>query len=238
MLILAVESSAAPASAAVMEDDKLLGEFFVNTKQTHSQTLLPMVTGLLQSLGKRCEEFDLMAVSSGPGSFTGVRIGISCVKGLAFSHNTPCCGISTLETIATGGVSYEDGTILCAVMDARCGQVYNALFRCEGGTLLRLTEDRALSIADLSRECSSYGEHLVLLGDGASLCYESFREWGARLASEAIRYQRASSVARIAKSLVGTDRIVSAAGLLPAYLRLPQAERELKKKLEKGERGE
>lgn len=229
MLILAVESSAAPASAAVLADGKLLGEFFVNTKQTHSQTLLPMVKELTGSLGMGCSDFDLMAVSCGPGSFTGVRIGISCVKGMAFANNTPCCGVSTLEAIAAGGLAYG-GKILCAVMDARCGQVYNALFRVEDERLLRLTEDRALSIAELSLECSAYGGDLILLGDGAALCYESFQAWGAQLAPEELRYQRASSVARLAEAMAQRGQTLSAAGLQPAYLRLPQAERELKKK--------
>ncbi len=231
MLILAIESSASPASAAVREDGKLLGEFFVNTRQTHSQTLLPMVENLLDALGKSCADLDAIAVSRGPGSFTGVRIGVACVKGLALPNNTPCCGVSTLEAITLNGLCCE-GSVICAVMDARCGQVYNALFRVEDGELLRLTEDRALSIAELSEECASYGKQLILFGDGAALCYETFREWGARLAPEAVRFQRASSVALAAEKLAAAGKAVPAAELLPAYLRLPQAERELKKKRE------
>ncbi len=234
MLILAIESSAAPASAAVLEDGKLLGEFFVNTKQTHSQTLLPMVRQLLSSLGKTCADFDFMAVSRGPGSFTGVRIGIACVKGLAFPTDTPCCGVSTLETIAMGGRGME-GSVICAVMDARCGQVYNALFRVEEGELRRLTEDRALSIEALSEECSSYGDRLILFGDGAALCYETFQEWGARLAPAEIRFQRAASVALAAQKLAEEGQAVTPAELLPSYLRLPQAERELNRRKGKGE---
>lgn len=229
MLILAIDSSASPASAAIREDGKLLGEFFIHTKQTHSQTLLPMVENLLKAAGKTCADCDVMAVSSGPGSFTGVRIGVSCVKGLALPNNTPCCGISTLETIALAGRGYE-GCVICAVMDARCGQVYNALFRVENGELLRLTEDRALSIEALSQECAPYGSRVVLFGDGASLCYQDFQNWGARLAPEEIRFQRASSVALAAEKLAAGGRTITAAELAPAYLRLPQAERELKKR--------
>ena len=122
MLTLGIDSSAVAASAALVEDGKLLGEFYCNTKQVHSQTLLPMVEGLLQTVGRSCGELDAIAVSHGPGSFTGVRIGVSCVKGIALPKNTPCVGVSTLEAIAYSGIPYEDA-ILCAVMDARCGQV-------------------------------------------------------------------------------------------------------------------
>lgn len=228
MLVLGIESSAGAASAAVARDGVLLGEFYVNTRQTHSQTLLPMAEALLKNLGLTCQDFDRMAVSSGPGSFTGVRIGVACVKGMALPHDTPCCGISTLEAIAYGGLACEGG-ILCAVMDARREQVYNALFRVEMGRLVRLTQDRAVSIAQLGEECREYGGNLLLLGDGAALCHRSFADWGARLAPESIRYQHAGSVA-----LLGQEApTVSPAALLPTYLRLPQAERELKLKREK-----
>lgn len=227
MLVLGIECSAGPASAAIAQDGKLLGEFFVNTKQTHSQTLLPMVEALLNSLRLSCGDLERIAVTNGPGSFTGVRIGVACVKGLAFPRNLPCCGISTLEAIAYGALSCE-GNILCAAMDARCGQVYNALFQAEQGRLKRLTEDRAISIHDLAEECRGYGERLLLLGDGAALCHREFASWGARLAPEGICFQRAASVA-----LLGAEYpAVSAKELLPAYLRIPQAERELKAKRE------
>lgn len=238
MLTLALESSAGPASAAVLEDGRLLGESFINTKQTHSQTLMPMVDSLLKSLDRTPKDFDLFAVSSGPGSFTGIRIGVSCLKGLAMANETPCYGVSTLETIAYGGSSLE-GRLICAVMDARCGQVYQALFRIEQGIPVRVCEDRALSIAELSGEYSSYGDSLVLFGDGAELCYRSFREWGAVLAPETIRYQRASSVGLAAEKQAGpgTGGLLTPGELMPTYLRLPQAERELKKRTAKeGER--
>ena len=232
MLILALESSAGPASAAVVQDGKLLGECYIHTKQTHSQTLLPMAETLMNSLSFKCSDFDLMAVSNGPGSFTGVRIGVACVKGLAVPNNTPCCGVSTLETIAVGGQALE-GSIICAVMDARREQVYNALFRVENGILSRLTEDRAVSIDALSRECTVYRDRLVLFGDGAGLCYSSFKAFGARLAPEGLRFQKASGVAFAAERLAGEGKAVSPEALLPTYLRLPQAERELNNKLKK-----
>lgn len=225
MLILGIESSAGPASAAVARDGQLLGEFFVNTKQTHSQTLLPMVEALLSSLGLACAELDRIAVANGPGSFTGIRIGVACVKGMAFSSRVPCCGVSTLEAIAYGGLACR-GDVLCAAMDARCGQVYNALFKAGDQGLTRLTEDRAISIAELGRECRQYGERLLLLGDGAALCHKEFAGWGARLAPEGMRFQRASSVALLAEGRPAVD----SGALLPTYLRMPQAERELRQK--------
>lgn len=231
MLTLGIDSSASAASAAVVENGKLLGEFFVNTKQTHSQTLLPMVQGLLQTVGHSCNDVDVLAVSHGPGSFTGVRIGVACVKGIALPNDTPCVGVSTLEAIAYGGISVE-GSVLCAVMDARCSQVYNALFQVEKGVLRRLTDDRALAIADLEKECRAYGEKLLLLGDGAALCHKTFEAWGAKLAPESIRFQRASSVALLGEQAAHQGRTISASSLAPVYLRLPQAERELKKRLE------
>lgn len=225
MLILGIESSAVAASAAVAQDGRLLGEFFVNTKQTHSQTLLPMVDALLKNLGIVCGNLDCIAVTNGPGSFTGVRIGVTCVKGLALPHSIPCCGVSTLEAIAYGGVGYP-GSIICAVMDARCGQVYNALFEVTEQGLARLTEDRAISIRELGEQCREYGKRLLLLGDGAALCHREFAPWGARLAPEAVRFQRAGSVALLAEG----RQWVTSDELLPIYLRMPQAERELKAK--------
>lgn len=232
MLVLGIESSAVAASAAVVEDGRLLGQYYCNTAMTHSQTLLPMAEGLLQSLGKNCGGLDLLAVSAGPGSFTGVRIGVSCVKGMAFPQNKPCCGVPTLEAIAYGGIACE-GSVICAVMDARCGQVYNAMFRVEGGALHRLTEDRALAISALEEECRHYGPALVLFGDGAALCHKTFSAWGARLAPESQRYQQAASVAFLGEAQAKQGHAVTAAELLPVYLRLPQAERELKRKKEK-----
>ena len=165
MLTLGIDSSAVAASAALVEDGKLLGEFYCNTKQVHSQTLLPMVEGLLQTVGRSCGELDAIAVSHGPGSFTGVRIGVSCVKGIALPKNIPCVGVSTLEAIAYSGIPYEDA-ILCAVMDARCGQVYNALFRSEGGALHRLTEDRACPSRSWRASCGPMAGRSSCWGTG------------------------------------------------------------------------
>ena len=234
MLILALDSSASPASAALLEDGKILSEFYINTKQTHSQTLMPMVEAVLRLSAKTLDDVDCLAVSAGPGSFTGVRIGVSCVKGLAMARNIPCAGVSTLRAMAENARGMDG--IVCAVMDARCGQVYNALFRAENGEIERLCADRALPIAELYAECEAYGDRLLLVGDGAALCHKTFASFGARLLQPQQQFQRASGVALAAQELICAGQTVTPDALMPIYLRLPQAERELKKKQESGGR--
>lgn len=228
MLILALDSSAAPASAALLEDGKILSEFYINTKQTHSQTLMPMVESVLKLTNKTLDDVTCMAVSAGPGSFTGVRIGVSCVKGLSMTRNIPCAGVSTLRAMAENARQLTG--IVCAVMDARCGQVYNALFRAESGTLTRLCDDRALPIAELLEECKTFAEKIYLVGDGAELCYKTFAAIRAELLQPQLRFQRASGVAMAAQEMVENGQTVTPDALMPIYLRLPQAERELKAK--------
>ena len=234
MLILALDSSASPASAALLEDGKILSEFYINTKQTHSQTLMPMAEAVLRLSAKTLDDVDCLAVSAGPGSFTGVRIGVSCVKGLAMARNIPCAGVSTLRAMAENARGMDG--IVCAVMDARCGQVYNALFRVENGEIERLCADRALPISELYAECKAYGDKLLLVGDGAALCHKTFSAFGARLLQPQQQFQRASGVALAAQEQLCAGQTVTPDALMPIYLRLPQAERELKKKQESGGR--
>lgn len=237
MTILSVESSAKAVSAAITENGALLCETWIHIRQTHSETLMPAVEQLLRITGKTAAEIDLYAVSCGPGSFTGLRIGVACIKGMAFLENTPCAGVSTLEAIAWGGISYEGKTV-CAVMDARCGQVYHANFKIQNGKPERRCEDRAISIETLFADFQSLEDDLVLLGDGASLCYAQFMQAGGLpkaaciLPEERIRLQRASSVALAAMDRQAAGETVTAAALVPVYLRLPQAERERKEKME------
>lgn len=228
MLILALDSSAAPASVALLEDGKILSEFYINTKQTHSQTLMPMVESVLKLTNKTLDDVTCMAVSAGPGSFTGVRIGVSCVKGFSMTRNIPCAGVSTLRAMAENARQLTG--IVCAVMDARCGQVYNALFRAESGKLTRLCDDRALPIAELLEECKTFTEKIYLVGDGAELCYKTFAAIRAELLQPQLRFQRASGVAMAAQEMVENGQTVTPDALMPIYLRLPQAERELKAK--------
>ena len=224
MTILGIDSSAVSAGCAIVKDGRVLSEGFVNIGLTHSQTLMPLIDDTLKRAGMTLEQIDRIAVSHGPGSFTGVRIGIATVKGLAFAGDIPCTGVSTLAAIAHGAAC-ADG-VLCPVMDARRDQVYNALFACEKGGLTRLCDDRAISLDDLAAEISAREETVWLCGDGAQLCMDKLGERCAnlRMVPESIRWQRGYGVAAAAQD----EPAVDAASLLPVYLRLPQAERELR----------
>lgn len=235
MKILAIECSDAPVSCAVTEDGHILCEQYRSVGLTHSQTLMPMVERVLGDCGLTANDIDRFAVTCGPGSFTGLRIGIAAVKGLALGADKPCVPVSTLNAIAYCAAGAKG--IICAVMDARCNQVYNALFYSDGITLERLCGDRALMIDELEtdllrmRDDDLYkNEPIILAGHGSELCYNRFNKKvpDLRQTPIGVRYQRASGVALIAENC----STVSAAGLLPTYLRLPQAERELKAKQE------
>ena len=231
MKILAVDTSATAASVAVAEENKLIGEFSINTALTHSQTLMPMVDELLNNTGLSVNDIDAVAVNAGPGSFTGVRIGVAAVKGIAFPKNLPCVSVSTLESMAYNMLGND--CIVCSVMDARCSQVYNALFRVKGCTVTRMTDDRALSLIDLKNELQNINEKVVLVGDGAVLCSKFLGEEleNIILAPFNNRIQTASSVAYAAFEKINNGETVKADELMPVYLRLPQAQRELNKKL-------
>ena len=233
MKILALDSSATAASAALLEDDVILGEFFINTKLTHSQTLMPMVDALLKNTCVSIEGIDAFAVSAGPGSFTGIRIGVAAVKGMAMAANKPCVSVSTLEAIAYNLTGVNG--IACAVMDARCQQVYNALFESENGIVRRITPDRAIAIEQLRIELCNQKKPIFFVGDGAQLCYNKIRcdLPAVQCAPPHLLYQRASGVARAAVDVLKHGQALSAAQLMPVYLRLPQAERELKQQLNK-----
>ena len=233
MKILAVECSATPASCAVCEDGKVLAASFVNVKLTHSQSLMPMIEATIKSANIDIGQIEGFAVSAGPGSFTGIRIGISAVKGLAAPKNTQCSGVSTLLSMAhcLKGTDH----IVCAVMDARCNQVYGALFLVQGGTVSRLSEDEALMAAEFADRLRVVrGQHslpITVMGDGALMFYEFVKDIdNVTLADEFTRYQDARGVYGAALELFEKGDTVSPDKLLPFYLRLPQAERELIKK--------
>lgn len=232
MKILAIDTSATAASAAICDENKIIGEFFINTKLTHSRTLMPMVESLLTNTNLQTSDITAIAVNCGPGSFTGVRIGVAAAKGLAFADDLPCIEVSTLESLAYNLQSAKG--IICSVMDARCAQVYNAFFKCDGEKLERICKDRALSIAELCEELKGYNERIILVGDGAELCFNAMKETlsNVELAPINVRFQRASSTAEIAIEKFNNGEVLSAAEIMPMYLRLPQAERELKKKME------
>ena len=231
MKILAVDSSAKSASVAVCEDGRLISECFVNASLTHSRTLMPMVDNALTQADMNIKDIDAFCVNVGPGSFTGIRIGVAAVKGLALAENKPCAGISTLESIAYNFI--DDDCVVCASMDARCNQVYTALFHCNAGKVERICEDKAISIDELCEELSFYDEKIYLAGDGAALCIKSFGEKleNVHLSGENRRYQRAFGAALATEN--NKEVFKDSAMLVPVYLRLPQAERELK--IRKGE---
>ncbi len=174
MRYLVLEGSAVAASCALLENQKVLGEFFVNIPQTHSQTLLPMVEGLLSTCGVNPGQLDFFAVTRGPGSFTGLRIAMAAVKGMAMAAGKPCVGVSTLEALARNLAGFTGSA--AAVMDARCGQVYAGLFSLEDGEVCRLAEDTALSVVELGKLLPALKKPVFLVGDGAELCYNKLLE--------------------------------------------------------------
>lgn len=229
MKILALESSAVSASVALTEGETLIAQAFQNCGLTHSRTLLPMAESLLQNCGKTLDDVDAFAVAHGPGSFTGVRIGVATVKGLSLGADKPCIGVSTLEAMACGARAL-DGR-LCCVMDARAGQVYNALFAVSDGQANRLCGDRAIRLTDLAEEIGETPYFLV--GDGAELCYNTIKERcpGLRLAPPELRYPTGYGVAAAALPLLQEGKACTPQQLDAFYLRRPQAERERMERL-------
>lgn len=233
--ILAVDTSAKSVSCALVRDGRVLASFFANNGLTHSQTLLPMVEDLLRVAAISMDQVDALAVNAGPGSFTGVRIGVSAVKGLAFTNDLPCVSVSTLESMVEN-VPLQPETVVCSVMDARCQQVYAAIFAVDGkGKRARLSDDEAISIVDLGDRLKEVGKTIVLVGDGSELCYATLKDEvpSLILAPPSVRLQNAAGTALVAERLYAQGCAVSAEELLPTYLRLPQAERELNSRLEK-----
>lgn len=226
MRILALESSAVTASAAVCEDEALIAQSFQNNGLTHSRTLMPMVEGLLKNAELSLKEIDMIAVAAGPGSFTGLRIGVATAKGLAWPEDKPCAGVSTLEAMAWG-IAHMDGEI-CAVMDARRNQVYNARFDVVSGRPVRLTPDRAIGLEELHKELQSVKKEQIIVGDGAALCYNELMKYALPilLPPPHLRFQMAWGVARAALELARSGGLVPAGSLAPVYHRLSQAERE------------
>lgn len=228
MKILAIDTTAKTATASLSENEKLIALTVLNTPNTHSITLLPIINGLLFGASLTVKDIDLMVCSAGPGSFTGVRIGTSAIKGLAFADNKPCIGVSSLEALAMN--VKEDG-IVCPVMDARRNQLYNALFKCEGGKLTRLTPDRVLSAEELADELADERQRIFITGDGSEIAKKALQDKNIALLHEVLCYHNAYNVA-----LLGYKTYVNASNeekekfthdkLSPTYLRMSQAERE------------
>ena len=226
MRILGIESSSLVASVALVTDDVLTAEYTMNFKKTHSQTLLPMLDEIANMLELDLNTIDAIAVAAGPGSFTGVRIGVAAAKGLAWPGDKPCAPCSTLESMAWQ-VAHMEGEI-CAVMDARRNQVYAARFLGTGGSLVRISPDGAVDLENLAAEVKKSGNPQILVGDGAALCYNAFKACGiaVRLAPPHLLRQTAWGVARAGLELARKGQLVDAGQVKPQYHRLSQAERE------------
>ena len=233
MLILAFETSAKAASVALTENGKLLGESYQNTGLTHSQTLMVMAEDLLNQCGKAVSDLTAIAVAEGPGSFTGVRIGVAAAKGLAWGAELPCYGISTLEAMAVSLGAYQG--YICPCMDARRNQVYNALFYVNCGKLERVKEDRAIALSDLAEELKALDGPIFLVGDGSVLTHKTLSNEipALILPPEHRMHQRAVGVALLAEAKAQAGQSGDAAALQPNYLRLSQAERERMEKMQK-----
>ena len=235
MKILAVECSASPASAAIIENGKIIASAYTNVKLTHSQTLMSMISSVLNSSLTDINDIDGFAVSAGPGSFTGIRIGISAVKGLAAPEKKPCAAVSTLRSMAEN-CRFAD-CVVCAVMDARCNQVYNAIFDINGGKITRICDDRAIMCDELEKELKNMsqneGKGVIIVGDGTEVFFPFAENIpGVCKSAPERRYQNAVSASLAAEDIFKNNLSVTPDKLLPVYLRLPQAERELKKKKE------
>ncbi len=229
MLLLAFETSAKSCSAAIHDGNKLLAESYQNSGLTHSQTLMVMAEDLLKACGKSAADVTHLAVAAGPGSFTGVRIGVAAAKGFAWGAQLPVYGVSTLEAMALG-LGALNGHICCC-MDARRNQVYNAIFLVENGKLTRITEDRAIALADLKTELEHIDGPIYLVGDGAALAHKTLG-MDLILPPEHRVHQRASGVALAAIEAMNRGESTDGAALQPNYLRMSQAERERLEKMQ------
>lgn len=231
MTVLGIESSAVSAGAALLKDGKVISETYLNVGLTHSETLLQLVDSCLKNASIDIGAVDAVAVTCGPGSFTGVRIGISVVKGLSFGTEIPVYGVSTLEALAC--CAEIEGYLIVPVMDARCRQVYTARFVCENGKLKRCSSDEALLIDELYEQLRMQKLPVMLLGDGAKLTAEVLKDKtdvNIYVFPEVFQYQHAAGVAFAAWLRYNNGESgQKGETLLPSYLRLPQAERERNK---------
>lgn len=230
MNILAVDTAGKTVGVALLRDSRLLYECYLDAGLTHSETLLPLIDTCLKLCGLTPADIDLYGVNAGPGSFTGLRIGLAAVKGLALPRQTLCVPVSTLEALAAAHTG--EGTVLCA-LDARRAQVYSAAF--DLATHARLLEDDARAVADLASFVENCKKPLFFVGDGAALCYNKYGgQPGVLAAPAALTNGRAAAVALVAQRMAQAGQAVLPAALLPDYHRLSQAERERAARLAAG----
>lgn len=231
MKILSIDSSGLVAGVALMSDNVLVGEYTIHNKKTHSQTLLPMIADMLAMAEVKPEELDAVAVSAGPGSFTGLRIGASTAKGLAWTLGIPIVPVSSLMGLAANVT--EPGTVVCPMMDARRNQVYYGIYRITGGIPEIIAEPDVAAVETVLGKVNALGEQMVYVGDGVPVFEQVIREKSAgrfRLADAAERYQRGASVAKLGSLLFEKKQVVAAENFTPVYLRKSQAEREREEK--------
>ena len=228
MKILAIESSAVTASVAIVEDDSVLANYTINHKKTHSQTLLPMIDEICRMTETDVDDLDAIAVSVGPGSFTGLRIGVATAKGIALAKDKPMIPVKTLEALAYN--LYGQTKTIVPIMDAKRKHVYSAIYKFEEGKLVELRETNLISIEDLTEELNESYNDVVFLGDGIKVARDYFNEnlsINHFEASPLDRLQDAASLGLRALDLAKEGKLVSSDDVKPDYLRPSQAEREL-----------
>ena len=232
MKILAVECSAKPVSAVIVSGGKIISSAFSDINLTHSQTLFPIIKSALDAARISFADIDALGVSTGPGSFTGLRIGIAAIKGLAEPNDIKCAGVSSL--LAAAYMFKGENAVICPVMDARCGQVYNAIFRTGGDKFERLCNDRAIMTDDLISELKGItAERVILCCDAAQAVFAAAGgQANITLAPQPLIMQNAAGVGLYADEQIKAGNYISASDLMPFYLKLPQAERELKARRE------
>ena len=235
MKILAFDSTARSASVAVLEGEQCLGSYDIDNGLTHSELLLPMAENLLKSLGIDIGEIGLFAVTVGPGSFTGVRIGAALVKGLAFGRDIPCVEVSSVEALAENLAGVE-GYILPTI-DARRGQAYTATFLSNGCEIKRLNEDRVMPVTEIAQELKDTDADVYIVGDAYASAHRVFEREGVKVKNTPALLQKgnAVSIGRVAYRKFKAGGAVSDRELSPKYLRMPQAERERLERLNKSE---
>ncbi len=230
MKILALDTSADTVSVALCSDGKTICSFTGNVKKTHSGTLLPIVDGVLGYSGVKCPDIDAFAVSVGPGSFTGLRIGVATVKGLAFASDKPAIGVSTLMAMAYNFCDRE-GALVCPVINARRNEVYCAIFRISAGMPIRITDDISYSAVELEERLLSFGCEVLFCGDGVSVLRSCFTRMSVPVENQLLLYPNAVSVAAAALDTYSKGGEFSANKLSPVYLKQSQAERERLEKI-------
>ena len=231
MKILALDSSGIVASVAIVEDDNLLAEYTVNYKKTHSQTLLPMLDEVAKMVELDLSTIDVIAVSAGPGSFTGLRIGSATAKGLALALNKEIVSVPTVDALAYNMWGCRD--LVCPLMDARRNQAYTGLYRFSDGKMDTLIKQCVVQIDEIIDKINKEGQKVIFLGDGGPVFKEYIREnitVPYDFAPAMCNKQRASAVACLGQILFGEGKAVPAYEHKPEYLRLSQAERERQEK--------